>query len=85
MEQIVFHLQWLKSLLNARKVVVVNFATMQRHFFKLLHVRWVSESMHSRMVFNWAEDCLGNLINRLKDWHEIMLKIVDSCSEKIWD
>jgi hypothetical protein len=53
--------------------------------FKLLHVTRVNESMHPRMVFNWVEDCLGNLVNRLKDWHQIMLKNVDSCNEKIWE
>lgn len=34
----------------------------------------VKEPLHPMLVLQCVEDGLGNLIKRLKDWHEIMLK-----------
>ncbi len=30
--------------------------------------------MHLNMVFHCVNDGLGNLVHRMKDWHEMMLK-----------
>jgi hypothetical protein len=42
------------------------------------HLTQAIESMHPSMVFSRVEDVLGNLISQLKDWHETMLKSVNS-------
>jgi hypothetical protein len=43
-----------------------------------IHFTQAIESMHLSMVFSRMEDVLGNLISQLKDWHETMLKHVNS-------
>jgi hypothetical protein len=34
----------------------------------------MNEVMHPRMVFHYVNDGLGNLVHRMKDWHETMLE-----------
>jgi hypothetical protein len=34
----------------------------------------VNEVMHPDMVFHCVNDGLGNLVHRMKDWHEMMLE-----------
>jgi hypothetical protein len=34
----------------------------------------VNEIMHPNMVFHCVDDGLGNLVHRMKDWHERMLE-----------
>jgi hypothetical protein len=36
-----------------------------------------NESLHPWMVFHCVNDGMGNSINRMKDWHESMLKHID--------
>ncbi len=36
-----------------------------------------NESLHPRMVFHCVNDGISNSINRMKDWHESMLKNID--------
>ncbi len=39
-----------------------------------IHLSKVNEIMHPRMVFHCVNDGLGNLVHRMKDWHETMLE-----------
>jgi hypothetical protein len=50
-----------------------------------LRVTHVSELMHPNMLFSWVEDGLGNIVSRLKYWHETMLKQANSHSKRSWE
>jgi hypothetical protein len=43
-----------------------------------IYLASVNESMHLGMVFSWVENGLKNVVNWLKDWHETMLRHVDT-------
>ncbi len=40
-----------------------------------IHLSKVNEVMHPNMVFHCVNDGLGNLVHRMKDWHETMLEL----------
>jgi uncharacterized coiled-coil protein SlyX len=48
-----------------------------------IHLSKSNEVMHPNMVFHCINDGLNNLVHRMKDWQETMLKHENICKKKV--